>query len=311
MLPRVTLSLLFATAVAHAADSLPTSDEIQAMVDAKNWPGVLLATNRTLVLKGLAAESYDRVDLWTKKAEAQLHLNQFVPASQSMAKAAAEKAAKPEQADQALALSALFRHCDAKGYKSSAKLGTIKTFNVLDPAGRTDALAALFEGGYANITQELDRIKAAIDSKALLPLVKDIAELRPVDRVVNKSNEKSDALEKTLAGNFADQAKKWADPANKRIDELAKLGDERVEVQGQPDRLGRVTISSHRRGNNLDEVAELKRFMDQAKTFGTSYTTLEPALGSAGKEAIKPVKDTVEPVYDKAKSTMGSANRTN
>lgn len=302
---------LLAVPIAHAADPLPTPEQIQAMADAKDWPSLLQATNRTLTLKGAIAEPYDRVGLWMKKAEAQLHLNQFVPASQSMAKAAAEKAAAPEQIDNALALSALFRHTDAKGYKSSARLGPIKLYDVKEPAGRRDALAALFEGGYADVAQEIDRIKAAVDAKALVPLAKDIDELRAIDRVVNKSNEKSDTLEKTLADNFADQARKWVKPVNERLDALAKLGDERVEVQSPPDRLGRVTISSHRRGNTPDEVAELKRFTDQAKKFGAAYVTLEPALGPVGKAAIKPVKDVVEPAYERAKSLTGSANRTN
>ena len=309
MIRRASLSVLVSIAAfSQAADPLPTADQIQASYDAKDWQGVLGATTRTLQLKGAAAQPYDRVDLWTKKAEAQLRLNQFAPASQSMAKVADEKTATPEQKDNAVALSVLFRKTDAKGFRSSAKIGAVKTFDVLDPTARKEALAVLFEAGYTDVSQQVDRAKASTDGRNLAALARSVGELRAMDRVVNKSNEKSDGLEKALGGNFADLAKKWAEPVTKRCDELLSLANENV-VDRYNDGRGNILTTTRNRGNTTQEQGEAKKFMDEAKRLATAYATLEAALGDVGKAAIKPTVDAVDPAFKKAKQIVETTAR--
>lgn len=299
--------LSLATAV-HAADALPTADELQQLADKKDWAGLLAGTSRVLALKGPATANYDRADLWMKKGEAQLQSAQFLPASQSFAKAADEKGVSPEQSDKALALSRLAKKSDVKGYKTPSRQGPTQTFDVLDPMKRDAALAALFTADAADAQQRVEQMKVVTESKPLIEVAKQIGDLRPLDRVVNKSAEKSNAIEKTLADNFVDQMKKWSSASTKNLDSITEAANQMVQER-YVDKYNRTSFRQHRQGLTSANQQELQKYIQRAEQLAGTYTAVQQSLGEAGKEAIKPAEAAIQAVYDQAKSIKADGAR--
>ncbi|MDB5327298.1 MAG: hypothetical protein JWM57_2867 [Phycisphaerales bacterium] len=307
---RVAAIVLSLSAMLLAAETLPTAEELQQMVDKKDWAGLLAGTSRVLALKGTATAGYDRADLWTKKGEAQLQSAQFLPASQSFAKAAEEKGVAPDQSDKALAMSRLAKKSDAKGYKTPSRQGPMQTFDVLDPMKRNDALAALFTADAADAQQNAEKMKVVTDAKPLIDMAKQIADLRPLDRVVNKSSDKSDAIEKIVAENYVTQTKSWSTAAAKNLDAISASANEMVQ-QRTTDRLGRVTYREHRQGLTSGAQTDLQKYMQRAQQLAGTYTSIQQSMSEAGKTAIKPAETAIQGVYDQAKSIKAEAARPN
>ena len=81
---------------------LPTTQQIQQMLDSKQYPEVLKESQRILTLKGAAAKDVDKFDVLMLRGEAQLQLKQQGPAVESYTKAIKEtsdptKAGVPNQ----------------------------------------------------------------------------------------------------------------------------------------------------------------------------------------------------------------------
>ncbi|HEX8324764.1 MAG TPA: hypothetical protein VF595_12725 [Tepidisphaeraceae bacterium] len=297
----VALTLLL-TLPTHAADPLPTMDELQSLQAKKDWPALLGAVSRVLPVKGPATAAYDRTELWMMKGEAQLQSNQFVPASQSFANAAEEKTAPPEKADYALAMAELAKRSDAKGYKTPARQGPPQAFDIRDPAKRPEALAAMLNANHVDLTQRVKQVKVATESKPLVELAKNIAQSRPLDRVVNQSVAKTDALETELAQNFIDSVTKWSTAADEQLAEILARADEMVELRTQDAATGRVTVSQHRRGVQQADQGAIKKVMQQAEQLATTYGAVQKAMSQTGQAAIKPGEALVQGTYNRAKT---------
>ena len=307
---RIAAIVLGLAAISQAADTLPTADELQQMVDKKDWAGLLGGTTRVLALKGPATAGYDRADLWMKKAEAQLQSAQFLPASQSFAKAADEKGVSPDQSDKALAMARLAKKSDAKGYRTPARQGPMQTFDILDPAKRTEALAALFSADAADAQQQADKLKVVTDAKPLIDFAKQLGELRPLDRVVNKNTEKSDAIEKTVAENFAAKMKEWSVAANKNLDAISASANEMVQER-YTDKNNRAIFRQHRQGLTSAGQGELQKYMQRAQQLAGTYSSIQQSMSEAGKAAIKSAEADIQGVYDQAKTIKTDAARPN
>lgn len=302
------LSLLAFVAIARSAEPLPTPAEIQKLFDDKNWSALLSATTRVLALKGPATASFDRADLWMKKGEAQLQSAQFLPASQSFAKAADEKGAAADQVDLALATSRLAKRSDAKGYRTPSKLGPSRTFDVLNPATRPEAMAAMLEVDLIDLRQKIDQNKTTTESRLVLETLKTLADIRPVDRVVNKGVEKTDELEKTISSNFVDTISRWSDSTDVRLDAISAAANETVQ-QRYTDQNKRVIIREVRRGLTGNDAQEIQGYIQKSQQLAESYKDIQQKMSDTGRGVLKPAENSIQRIYDKAKLIRTDAAR--
>ncbi|MGC4031218.1 MAG: hypothetical protein QM754_05660 [Tepidisphaeraceae bacterium] len=298
--------LLFAVSAAHAADPLPTPEELQKLQDDKKWPELSSATARILALKGPVTDAYVRFDVWMKKAEAQLQSNQIAPAQQSFSKAAEEPKATPDQVDDAKAMALLVKRSDIKGYKTPGRAGPIQSFDIRDPQKRVNALAALFGVEYGDVKKRVDNSRGVTDARPLTEIAKAVSDLRSLDRVVNKSNDKSDELEKTLGENVAASAKKWSDTTIKSLDDMKKTADE-IITERYRDAQNRQVTNTHRRGYTADNLTTSINYMNAAKKWAETYKTVQPLLGPTGQGAIQPAEAMIQTTFDRAKSVQQDA----
>lgn len=309
MLPqRIAVLTLALALTAQAADTLPTTEEVQQLFDKQDWPGVLAATGRVLAVRGPAAAGYDRVDLWMKKGEAQLQTNQFMPASQSYGFAAAEKTVTPEQSDLALAMSELAKKSDNKGYKTPAKQGPVEVYDIRDATKRDAAFAALFKADLTDLKQRVTQAKAVTDSKALTDLAKAVGQLAPLDRVVNKSTTASDALQKSIGDNFVSAADAWSKTSLKEMDDIQVRADEPIDINAK-DSKGRTVVRQGKKGISQADMSELQKITQAGEKLAGTYTAVEKALDEAGQTAIKPAQQVIQSTYDKAKSMQSTGSR--
>jgi len=302
------LILLAGASFARAADTLPSMDDLQKQLDAKDYPSVLAGTNRILQLRGPATASYHRTAVWMMKAEALLHSSQFGAAGQAYTSGAEEKDATDDERDLCLATATLLKHSDRKGYtpKATRDQPAPQTYDILDPQKRKDAIAALFNAELSDATPKIDKLKDTTVPNPLVSAAKALAELRPMERVVDKNADKVDALEKSLGDNFTKKMADWQSTNSKRLDELATLAQQ-TTISHYTDNKGIVHSSTTYRGLMAQEQTEIRDMEKQAQAYAQTEQQVAASLGEIGKAAIEPSQKTIQSLYDQAQSTRRNA----
>ena len=287
---------------AHAyADALPTPDDLQTLLAAKNWTGLLQATSRVLALQGPATAAFNRVDVWMLKAEAQLQSSQFTPASVSFDHAAAEKGATPEQQDLALASSALMKKSDHKGYQAKATAAdpAPAVYDINDPAKRKTAIGALLNVECDALSARIDKLKTSSDIRAVTDLAKQAGELAPLDRVANGSAAKTDALQKQIGDNFVAAVQTWSDRTTTQLDDLNNAANKTTQIP-QRDASGRTYYRDQKAGLTSTQQGQIRQIQQDAQRLAATYQAAVKSLDVAGKTAMDPSKDLIQRVYDHA-----------
>ena len=291
------LSLAASTA---RADDLPSPAELQAMQAAKDWANLLKATTRVLALKGPAAEPYDRPELWLQKAESQLNLKLFIPASDSFLSASKEPTIAPDQADYAYAMSIIARKSDARGYRpqASKENSAPPQMPILEPAEREAAFASLFAGELAEAKKTAEKANnLALAGR----LVKQAQPVRRLARVAEKSEDKVIALIDQVLSKVGDDAAKWVDEATTRVDQIETDANVTVIIR---DANGREF--PQRKGPTSQEQSELKSLMKRCESFANDYQELADAIGEV-PDSMSDLPKRVERLFTRAK-TLSSPN---
>src|SRR3954466_7136488 len=97
---RLIVCSLFAASFARgqAADPLPSMQELQQLQTEKQWQPLLQKLSRALSLRGDAAKTFDRYELFMMKGEAHAQLKQPAPAASAFADAVKEAGADKNRA---------------------------------------------------------------------------------------------------------------------------------------------------------------------------------------------------------------------
>jgi len=306
--PIAIFALLIGGNFALAVEPLPSMDELQKQLDAKDYPAVLSGANRILLLRGPATASYHRTAVWMMKAEALLHSNQFGAAGQAFASAAEEKDATDEERNLCLATGTLLKHSERKGYtpKATRDNPSPQTYDILDPQKRKDAIGALFAVELSDAAPKIDKLKDSTAPNPLISAARALAELRPMEKVVDKNTDKLDTLEKTLGDNFAKKMADWQSTNSKRLDELATLAQQ-TTVSRYTDNKGIMHTSTSLRGLQPQEQSEIRDMEKQAQTYAQTEQQLAAAMGEVGRAAIDPSQKTIQSLYDQAQTTRRNA----
>lgn len=302
------LSILLLAPLARAADPLPSMEELQKSLDDKNYPAVLTGTSRVLQLRGPVTASYHRTAVWMLKAEAQVQSSQFLAAAQAYTGGAEEKDATPDEKDLALASAMLMKHSDRKGYQPAAtrEHPAPQAFDVLDPAKRKDAMAALFEVNLADLTQRAGNTKDALNPGPIVVVLKKIAEQRPLERTVDKSTDKLDAIEKIIGQNYTDQITKWSTACTTRLDALQTLSQQTI-IKPYTDARGQTQNRTTIRGLMSPEQTEIRNMTSAAKNYAQAEQQISDLMGDAGKAAITPSQQLIQTVFDQSQTVIRAA----
>jgi hypothetical protein len=185
-------------AAADAPEAPATEAQLQQMFKAGDFQGVALKATRVLQLKGDAAKGYNRAKVQMLKGEAQLHLKQVSPALDAFA-AAAKEATDPKDAALATATDMLVRKSPGLKYTVRPRGGgKPEVLDILDEAGRKQALAALYAEEAAAAAPKLKAAESAKLLPVIIDALKALTHLGALEQAANGTDEKTAASAKEL-----------------------------------------------------------------------------------------------------------------
>ena len=162
----VVLALLGGGAAAMAQTALPTDQDLQEMLNKKEYRNCIQQTARVMRVQGDAAKAYDPFTLQMRRGECFLNLGDWPTASLAY-HAAFTAAPTVAQADQARAMELLVKA--SRGGKYFPLKTPADGINIISQTTRPDAMKALFADRFAGAAGE---IKAAQNATSLVPVIK-------------------------------------------------------------------------------------------------------------------------------------------
>lgn len=278
-------------------DPLPTVEEIQKRLEAGDAPDALKKVNRLLLLRGKAAETYDKYELLTLKGDAHLRMKANDAAAASFRQAAAASDDVQHQAV-ARATELLIRRSKNFAYtpKKIARGETSEPIDVVAAEPRRKALAALFVD---EVTPLLPKIEAAKAAPSVGPMIKAMAAAREVEfleRAANGSAHQMSGIVQALGEQGKAMLGKVLEKATKRVDRITTLSNEVDQVrQVIPTSTGgyRSIMIPKRRGIKNDDVTELKGVIDALDEIIAQANALAQARGT-GEEDVEDLTDAAD-----------------
>jgi hypothetical protein len=276
---------------ADGPEGPPSEAQLQQMFKDGDYQGVALKATRVLQIKGEAAKGYNRAKVLMLKAEAQLRLKQVSQALEAFA-AAAKEATDPKEAATATATEILVRKSPGLKYTLRPKGGgKPEMLDILDEAGRKQAMAALYADEAALAAP---KIKAAENAKTLpviIEALKTVAHLGALELAANGTDEKTAASAKEL-GTHAQTL--MTDAVRSIANDVQKIGLSANSVMRQSDGNGGYIMA--KRGLSPQDTRALRadadnggKIADAAKELST--VTKVTTLAAVATEANKAVAD--------------------
>jgi hypothetical protein len=287
-----------APALPAQPDALPTVEGIQKLLKSGDAQEALKQVNRLMSLRGKAAEGYDKYELLTLKGDVHLKLkaNEAALASFRQAAAATED---PQQQAVARATELLIKRSKNLAYtpKKAGKGEKAEPIDLVEPASRQKALAALFVDEVAPLLPKVEAAKAA---NSVVPMIKAMAAAREVqflERAANGSADQTSAIVDALGEQGEAMLSKVLGKATKRVDRITTLANEIEHVRTTiPAGNGgyRTAIIPKQRGIRNDDVVELKNIIDGLDEVMAQANALGQARGTDDES----VEDLVESSED-------------
>jgi hypothetical protein len=285
-----------------------TEAQLQQMFKDGDYQGVALKATRVLQIKGEAAKAYDRPKVLMLKGEAQLRLKQVSQALDAFASAAKETTDAKEAAT-ATATEMLVRKSPGLKYTVRPKGGgKPETLDILDEAGRKQAMAALYADEAAVAAPKIKAGETAKTLPVIIEALKTVSRLGALEQVAMGSQEKTTASAKEL-GTHAQSL--MSDAVRSIAGEVQKIGLSANSVTRQSDGNGGY-IMVKRGLSPLDtrtlraDVDNGEKIADAAKEL--SAVTKVTSLGAVASEAARAVAD-AQRLLDTDWSTNRTGNK--
>lgn len=307
------LVLLLSSVLPAAPEALPSQQAIRDAYAAGDHPKTLQLLARVLVLKGKAAEPYDRHELLRLKAETHLRMKAAQPAISAMAEASKIAPDGPAAALD-IATELLLRKVNAGfSYQPKLKDKDDKTkaqppISVIEPEDRKKAIEALYADEMAALTAKVTAAKAG---RALPPIVAAMPDIRNV-RWLEMAATGSDGTTRTMVADLVVKAKTLLDDAldqmNKSTDAIEVSALEvittRVPVNDpMTGKLIRIDLKYKYKGPDNRQVATLRDTLTTCQKIYETADEMGGTLGATGKE-FDANKSTAEVVGKKAKKLL-------
>jgi hypothetical protein len=268
---------------------------------------------RVLVLKGKAADGYDKHELLRIKGETHLRMKASQPAISAFAEASKIAPDGPAAAVD-IATELLLRKSGA-GFNYQPKLKdkddktkSLPPVNVVDTEGRKKGIELLYADELAALTP---KVTAAKEGRTLPPIMNALPDIRNV-RWLEMAATGSDGTTKTMVADLVNKAKKLLESGLEEMtestDSIEKSSLEvitaRVPVNDpQTGKLIRIDTKYKYRGPDNKQYATLRDTLATCQKIHESCDELGGTLGSTGKEFDGP-KATAATVGTKAKKLL-------
>src|SRR2546423_2177900 len=208
---------------------LPTTQQIQQMLDSKQYPEVLKDSQRMLTLKGAAAKDVDKYDVLMLRAEAQLQLKQQGPAVESYNKAI-KQTSDPTKAGVPKAMVTLIQK--SKAFMYTPKPSNDPThpgapLNILDPKERKIALKALFDDEWKPTQAKIDALKKKGNS-SLTPIIEAsglAGEMRGLEIAATGTDAQTSTALSDLTDNASRLMTDYLDRSTKRVEDVDRAAN--------------------------------------------------------------------------------------
>ena len=222
------------------AAPVPSMQDLQTLYQQSAWQPLIAGASRALLLKDDAAASYDRTKLARMKSEAHVHLAQFGPAMETLTTAAREKQIAPADADRFRAWAMLFQTSDALGYKppATAVEPHPATYEVIDPAKRDQALAALWSVRLTELSQRCDAINGRSNFTLSIELARDVVKNGALERTVTGVETHTDALLDTIQRKAIDRITNYIAAGDGTVKSIATTANQVVVLHSVTQRRG-------------------------------------------------------------------------
>ena len=166
------------TAKPAGPDALPSQQELQAMFDEGKYADVLKELRNVLILRGPAAEPYNKYDLHLLRAETLLRMKSQAAAIASLGEAA-ETTDDPQKIAYTKAVTLLLKRSRNFQYQPSPqKKVRPPAIDVIEPENRKAALKALLADEMAVVEP---KVNAALDGRTLTGIADGLAAVEGLD----------------------------------------------------------------------------------------------------------------------------------
>lgn len=298
---------------AAGPEPLATQEEIQKAYASGQYAQVLQKLTRVLVLKGKAAEPYDRHALLRLKGEAHLHMKALVPAAQAFAEAAKETNDGPSTALDLSTELLIKKSSPGLVYQPKAKDPTDKTkslsaMDIGDPENRKKAIELLFADEWAVIEAKVNAIRL---QRTLPPILESLPAIRNV-RWLEMASTGKDEKSKELVVDLQKRAKTILDTTIKDMtentDSIEKSAAEVVtaSVPVNDKQTGKILgfrTEFRYRGPTPKQNSALQDVAATSLKIRDSSDELGGSLGATGKE-FDSIKDSAGKLAGKAKNLL-------
>ena len=93
------------------------------------------------------------------------------------------------------------------------------------------AVAALLGAENEDLARKITKYQTTLEQGPVMDMVKQVKTMAPLDRVANGTAEQTDALQKTICGNWVAAVQTWSDTSMKKIEDLNEIASKMVQQQ--------------------------------------------------------------------------------
>lgn len=292
-------ALALFTPAALAVPPLPSDDDVQRMVDAKQYRPAAEQLQRLVALRGRSAEHNDRGRDLQLLAECQLQLRQAAPLARTL-KDAVDHALEANDVDalgEAATLELLRRASIDLVY--SPRADRRAKYDLTDPARRKAAGPLVYAESLAAVTEAWRKARAGRDLAPVVELAGRFALVRGAEYATTGGTAETDKLGQDLergAGRLVDQRLKQL---SDRLENDRKRANEMVTTQTLRARsTGNFGSVRHRRGLSASDAAEVRAIGAECVRIGKQVDAIN--RGMAAPLQLGGAEPTADDVRQKA-----------
>jgi hypothetical protein len=242
----------------------PSADDVQQLIDQKQYPAAVKTAGKLLGLHGQAAVGIDRFQVTMLKGYAQAGMKSISTAVMTF-----KSAKKETKDDNEIALAdwtAELFHTAGSTIFMSKTVGALQKhgpFDLLNPDQRKQAFGALLDDNLALLQPKLKTAVVAQNIPQIWPVIQQVMDLDRLDVIANGSDEKTNEMSSALlehARNLLSNALKtdWA-----RVSDIDTHANTTVSVPTQTYVGGQIVTQemTHKVGLTGDNQSELKNIV--------------------------------------------------
>jgi hypothetical protein len=286
--------------------------ELQLLQNEKQWQPLLQKLQRVLSLRGDAAKNYDKYELLMMKGEAHTQLKQPAPATSAFNDAAKEATTANDKMKAAVASTSalLIKRSQTFVYKrkSPATQPTDKKeIDILDPANRKAAFAALAADEMAALQPKVKGATSANNLKPVIELMKSMNDLRNAELAAHGNNTMSDSLLPPLATHSKDLSARYVADQKMKVEKIEVVANQVVD--SGPDRRGAYGGRTYerkykKRGLNSVDQKALKDAIQACNEIAEGDKQMAEAFGAELGKPLLQVSEDARAVAQKAEVVL-------